>query len=48
MPGIKQLEEQGRALLADQKSLVEDTSRNWSEKREEYDNREADIKAVLE
>lgn len=48
MPGIKQLEEQGRALLADQKALVEDTSRNWSEKREEYDAREKDIKAVLE
>jgi HK97 family phage major capsid protein len=48
MPGIKQLEEQGRALLADQKALVEDTSRPWSEKREEYDAREADIKAILE
>ncbi|MGZ4663595.1 MAG: phage major capsid protein [Frankiaceae bacterium] len=48
MPGIKQLEEQGRALLADQKSLVEDASRNWSEKRDEYDAREKDIKAVLE
>lgn len=48
MPGIKQLEEQGRALLADQKALVEDTGRNWSEKRDEYDKREADIKAVLE
>jgi HK97 family phage major capsid protein len=48
MPGIKQLEEQGRALLADQKALVEDTSRDWSEKREEYDRIDADIKSVLE
>jgi HK97 family phage major capsid protein len=48
MPGIKQLEEQGRALLADQKALVEDTSRDWSEKREEYDRIDADIKSILE
>lgn len=48
MPTITQLEEQGRALLHDQKALVEDESRTWAEKREEYDNREADIKAVLE
>jgi hypothetical protein len=48
MPTIKQLEDQGRALLEDQKALVEDTTRNWSEKRDEYDKREADIKSVLE
>lgn len=48
MPGIKQLEEQGRALLADQKALVDDTTRTWGEKREEYDAREADIKSILE
>jgi HK97 family phage major capsid protein len=48
MPGIKQLEDQGRVLLEEQKSLVEDTSRNWSEKRDEYDRREADIKSILE
>lgn len=48
MPGIKQLEDQGRALLAEQKALVEDTSRPWSEKRAEYDERDKDIKAVLE
>jgi HK97 family phage major capsid protein len=48
MPSIKQLEDQGRVLLEQQKSLVEDTSRNWSEKRDEYDAREADIKSILE
>lgn len=48
MPNINSLEEQGRALLSDQKSLVEDTSRNWSEKRDEYDAREKDIAAVIE
>ena len=48
MPDIKQLEEQGRALLSDQKSLVDDTARNWSEKRDEYDKREADIKSIIE
>jgi len=48
MPTVKQLEDQGRALLEDQKRLVEDDARSWSEKREEYDKREADIKAVLE
>lgn len=48
MPTIKQLEEQGRALLNDQKALVNDESRPWSEKRDEYDRREADIKAVLD
>lgn len=48
MSGIKQLEEQGRALLADQKTLVEDTSRPWSDKRDEYDRRETDIKTIIE
>lgn len=48
MPTIKQLEEQGRALLANQKALVEDESRPWSEKRAEFDKIDADIKAVLE
>lgn len=48
MPSIKQLEDQGRALLEDQKTLVLDESRPWSEKRQEWENREADIKAVLE
>jgi HK97 family phage major capsid protein len=48
MPSIKQLEDQTRSLLADQKSLVEDEGRNWSEKRDEYDKREADIKSLLE
>jgi len=48
MPGIKQLEDQGRVLLAQQKSLVEDTSRTWSEKRDEYDRIEADVKSILE
>ena len=48
MPTIKQLEDQGRVLIAQQKSLVEDTSRPWSEKRDEYDRIEADVKSVLE
>jgi HK97 family phage major capsid protein len=48
MPTMKQLEDQGRVLLEEQKSLVEDTSRNWGEKRDEYDAREADIKSILE
>lgn len=48
MPTIKQLEEQGRALLADQKALVLDESRPWSEKRDEYEAREKDIQAVLD
>lgn len=47
MPTVNQLEEQGRTLLAQQKALVED-ERPWSEKREEFDNREADIKAIIE
>lgn len=47
MPTIKQLEDQGRALLEDQKALVTD-ERPWSEKRDEYEKREADIKSVLE
>lgn len=48
MPSIKQIEDQGRVLLEQQKSLVEDTARNWDEKRPEYDAREKDIKALLE
>jgi HK97 family phage major capsid protein len=48
MPTITQLAEQGRALSEDQKSLVLDESRTWSEKRDEYDRREADIKSVYE
>lgn len=48
MPTIKQLEDQGRALLEDQKTLVLDESRPWSEKRTEWENREKDIAAILE
>ena len=48
MASIKALQDQGRALLEDQKALVEDGDRNWSEKRAEYDAREVDIKAVIE
>lgn len=47
MPGIKQLEEQGRALIEDQKNLVLDDARTWSDKREEYENREKDIAEIL-
>jgi HK97 family phage major capsid protein len=48
MPTIKQLEDQGRALAEDQKNLVLDDTRPWSDKRDEYDRRDADIKSVLE
>jgi HK97 family phage major capsid protein len=48
MPTMKQLEDQGRVLLSQQKSLVEDTARPWSEKRDEYDRIEADVKSILE
>jgi len=48
MPTIKALAEQGRALAEQQKALVLDESRAWSEKREEYNARDADIKAVME
>jgi HK97 family phage major capsid protein len=48
MPTLKQLEDQTRSLLTDQKALVEDEGRAWSEKREEYEGREADIKTLLE
>jgi len=48
MPTMKQLEDQGRVLLAQQKSLVEDATRAWSEKRDEYDRIEADVKSVIE
>jgi HK97 family phage major capsid protein len=48
MPSIKQIEDQTRVLLEQQKSLVEDSARNWSEKTDEYTAREADIKSLLE
>lgn len=47
MPSLNQLEEQGRALLQDQKNLIADNSRTWAQKRPEYNKRDADIKAVL-
>lgn len=47
MPSMKQLEDQGRALLEDQKKLVNNDSRPWSEKKAEFENRQADIDAVL-
>lgn len=48
MPTMKQLEDQGRALIEDQKALVLDEARPWAEKRDEYDRRETDIKSVME
>jgi hypothetical protein len=33
--------------VQDQEALVADTTRTWSDKREEWENREQDIKAVL-
>jgi HK97 family phage major capsid protein len=47
MTSLKQLEDQTRALLADQKNLVDD-GRPWSAKRAEYDNRQKDIDALLQ
>lgn len=48
MPGIKQIEDQGRVLIEQQKSLVDDTTRPWSEKRPEFDKLDADIKSLVE
>ena len=48
MPTIKQLEDQGHALVLKQKTLVEDDSRPWSDRTEEFHRLDADIKAVLE
>lgn len=47
MPTIKQLEEQGRALLSDQKTLMDD-DRPWSDKAEEFQNRDKDVKSIIE
>jgi hypothetical protein len=47
MTSLKQLEDQTRALLADQKNLVDD-KRPWSAKSAEYDNRQKDIDALLQ
>jgi HK97 family phage major capsid protein len=46
MPSIQALKEQGLALIEDQDVLVKD-ARTWAEKQEEFDKREADIKAVM-
>jgi HK97 family phage major capsid protein len=46
MPSIKQLEDQGRALLEDQKRLVSEDTRPWDEKAAEFEAREADLKAI--
>lgn len=46
MPSLKALKEQGRALVEAQNALVKD-ARPWSEKQDEFDRREADIKAVV-
>lgn len=47
MPTIKGLKDQISALVEDQDVLVKD-SRTWSEKRDEYDRRDADIKAAID
>ena len=47
MPTLKSLEDQGRALIIKQKTLVEDETRDWTEKQVEFDKLDADIKAVL-
>jgi HK97 family phage major capsid protein len=46
MPTLTQLSEQGRALVVKQKYLVEDT-RPWSQKRDEFDRIDADIKSII-
>jgi HK97 family phage major capsid protein len=48
MVSIKQLEDQGRALLAQQKALIDDTRRPWSVKSPQFDRLQGDIDAVLE
>jgi HK97 family phage major capsid protein len=45
---LKQIENQTRALISDQRNLVDDDKRPWSTKRAEYDNRQKDIDALLE
>jgi HK97 family phage major capsid protein len=47
VPSLKQLEDQGRALLAKQKSLVEDDARPWPAKKSEFDKLDVDVKAIL-
>jgi HK97 family phage major capsid protein len=48
MPTLKSLEDQGHALFAQQKALVEDESRPWTDKADEFNKIDSDIKAVLE
>jgi HK97 family phage major capsid protein len=48
MVSIKQLEDQGRALIAQQKALVDDTRRPWSVKSPQFDRLQRDVDAVLE
>lgn len=45
---IHALKEQGRALVAQQKALVDDTSRPWSAKQTDYERIDRDIKAILD
>jgi HK97 family phage major capsid protein len=47
MPTQKQLQEQGLALSEKQKALALDDSRPWAERREEFENLEADIKETF-
>ena len=46
MPTLKGLKDQLISLVEDQETLVKD-ARPWSEKQEEFDKREADVKAVM-
>lgn len=48
MPTLKQLEEQGRELAHKQLELVNDESRPWSDRQEEFGKIGKDIEAVLE
>lgn len=47
MPTIKSLEDQVRSLQTDQKNLFADESRPWSDKNDEFEKRDADIKSLL-
>lgn len=48
MPTLKQLEDQGRELAHKQLELVNDETRPWSEKKDEFDRIDKDIESVLD
>lgn len=48
MPSVDGMKAQLRAMLADQKSLIEDSSRPWSAKTAEFNDRETQMNAAIE